>query len=165
MVIAGPAGAGKTTLADYLKSQLSYTAHIGVDHIKRFISEFREISAHRFVSMNVVNAMTREYLKNGINVIVEQGRMENKDIELLNNVANNLGVEFLFYKVEASREVLEKRSKERSEKLSKPLISKESMDEIMEKYKKIDYPAKKVFDSENKSTEETGEFILKDLNF
>ncbi len=164
MVIAGPAGAGKTTIADNLKSKLSFTAHIGVDHIKRFISEFRDIPSHQIVSMSVISAMAKEYLKNDINVIIEQGQMENKDIESLNNIAKELGVEFLFYKIESSREILERRARERSDRLGKPYISEKLMDIIIEKYKKIDYPCKRIFNSEKSNTEEISQIILQDLS-
>lgn len=162
IVIIGPAGAGKTTLADFLHDELAYTAHIGADHIKRFISQFREISSHNIVSRKVINVMVDEYLKNSINVIVEQG-MSTQEIEVLKEIADINDVDFFIYYVEAPRDIFEKRTAERSEKLNKPFIPKEQMDDLIKKYKDNTFPSNRIFDSGEMSTKEMGEIILKDL--
>lgn len=45
IALHGHAGVGKSTLAEYLGTQLSDTAHISVDRVKRFISELADWTA------------------------------------------------------------------------------------------------------------------------
>lgn len=162
LTINGPSGAGKTSLADLLHDELAYTAHVGTDHIKRYISEFREIPSHNKVSRKVTNAMVDEYLKNGINVIVEQG-MSNEEVEVLKKISNKWNADFFVYRIEAPRDILEKRTDERSKKLNKPLFSKEDLDRKIDRYQKNTYPSNATFDSEKMSTKEISDHILKDL--
>jgi adenylate kinase family enzyme len=71
-VIHGPPGTGKTTVAKELQEKLPWTAYIGVDHLKRFISLFREHPEHGEISRQIVYAIVPIYLEYGINVILEQ---------------------------------------------------------------------------------------------
>lgn len=162
MVIYGSPGAGKSTLADFLHNELSYTAHIGADHIKRFISEFREIKSHTEVTKSVINVMTDEYLRNNISVIVEQG-INYEEIKKLKEIADNNKAVFFVYRLEASNEVLDERVKERTMKLDKPTIPKEAIDELRKTFQENEYPSTKVFDSGNLTIKEMGDSILDTL--
>jgi predicted kinase len=162
IIIYGAPGAGKTTLADLLRAELSYTAHIGVDHIKRFISEFREIPSHQEVSMKVINAMAEEYLRNGINVIVEQG-INRSQVETLEKIAQRNNAKFFVYRLEASTDVRKERVAERTTKLGKPEIPKEVIDSLTKIFNENDYPSTQVFDSGKINAREKADLILKDL--
>lgn len=162
VVIYGPPGAGKTTLADLLHSKLSYTAHIGVDHIKRFVSEFREIKGHQDVSKSVVNAMADEYLKNNISVIVEQG-MGSSEIIKLKEIADKHSADFFVYRLEASHEILDQRVIERTTKLGRLTIPKETIDELRKSFQENEYPSTRIFNSDVMSAEEKTEKVLEDL--
>jgi predicted kinase len=162
IVIYGAAGSGKTTLAEQLHKELSYTAHIGADHIKRFISEFREVLSHSEVTRKVINVMAVEYLKNDINVIVEQG-MTKEDIKGLQKIAEENNAKFFVYRLDIPRPTADERANQRHAALNKPLIPKEILDSLYEQYQSNDYPNTAVFDSEKMSTEEIADSILKDL--
>jgi adenylate kinase family enzyme len=162
IIIYGAAGAGKTTLASFLHDNLASTAHIGVDHVKRFISEFRTIESHDKVSRKVINAMVREYLKNGINVILEQG-MKQIEIEALKEIADENMASFYVYRLDASRLILDERATKRHMELNKPLIPKEILDGLYEQYKENKYPNTAVFDSAVMNTEEIANKILEVL--
>jgi predicted kinase len=162
VVIYGPAGAGKTTLADLLHDELAFTAHIGADHIKRFISEFREVPSHQEVSKRVVGVMAAEYLRQGINVIVEQG-MSADEIGAFETIADQNEAHFLVYRLDAPRPVLDNRVTERAEQLQKPTVPKETIDALYKTHEETSYSNNAAFDSESLSPREMADRILKDL--
>lgn len=162
VVILGTAGVGKSTTAEQLKNKIRKTAHVSIDHIKRYISEFKEISSHIQVSRRVANAMIREYLSNGIHVVVEQG-MDRKEVEELESIAKEYNTDFYVYRLEASSEVRLARLKERAERIGQPVMSQETMDILLRIYNENDYPETHTFDAGALSTEEIVEKILEDI--
>jgi dephospho-CoA kinase len=162
IAIFGPAGVGKSTLAELLKNEISYTAHVSSDHIKRYISEFKEIPSHNKVSRNVTNAMIAEYLKNGINVIVDQG-MDKEEIETLKKIADAHDASFFVYGIEAEDAIQIERLKERAERINQPVMSEETIDTLSRIYKGNDYNVNTTFDAGTLSTREIADLILKDL--
>ncbi len=162
IVIFGPPGVGKTTLADVLHDELAYTAHIGVDHIKRFISQFREIPAHQTVSRAVINAMAVEYLKNGINVIIEQS-MSRSEVEKLEEIAKQHVARFLAYRLDAPTEVLRERTAERSVRLGKPLIADEEMNDFLKMHDENDYANAKILNAVEMDTRMQADTVLRDV--
>lgn len=162
MVIFGPAGVGKSTLAELLKNEISYTAHVSSDHIKRYISEFKEIPSHNKVSRSVTNAMIVEYIKNGINVIVDQG-MDKDEIEILKTIASDQNADFFVYRIEAHPDIRTNRIKERAERINQPMMSQHTMDILSKIYEENDYPATNTFDSGTLSTREIADLILKSI--
>ncbi len=162
VAILGSAGAGKSTLAEMLKNDLVNTAHVSTDHIKRYVSQFREIESHNEVSRNVTDAMIAEYLKNGISTIVDQG-MNNEQVEKLKQIADSHHADFFVYKIEAHPDVRTARIAERQERVNKPMMSQETMDILSKIYEENTYPATETFDSGEMSTKEMADKILKDL--
>lgn len=162
VAILGPAGAGKSTLAEMLKNDLVNTAHVSTDHIKRYISQFREIESHNEVSRNVTNAMIVEYLNNDISTIVDQG-MSTKQVEKLEHIAKEHNADFFVYKIEAHPDIRTKRIAERQERVKQPMMSQKTMDILSKIYEENDYPATATFDSGEMSTREIADMILKDL--
>lgn len=141
---------------------LANTAYIGIDRIKRFISEFRDISSHQLVSERVINSMTDEYLKNGIIVIVAQG-MSRKDIGVLEKIASAHKASFFVYRLEADEETLAARVQERTLKLNKPAISQEDLDKKAKIFKENDYPSTRVLDLGKVDIRKNADIILRDL--
>lgn len=162
VVIFGPAGVGKTTIAEALKNELINTVHVSSDHIKRYISEFKEVTSHNSVSRNVTDAMVIEYLKNGINTIVEQG-MSAEQVEMLQKIAQDHNADFFAYRIEAHPDILTSRIAERAERINQPAMSQETMDILSKIYEENTFPATETFDSEKLTTREIVDSILKDL--
>ncbi len=162
VVLIGPGGAGKTTLAKFIKDQIDHVAHVACDNISRFISESQEASSRKAISRSVAIAMTDEYLQNGISVVVEQG-MDNKEVKRLHEIANKNGADFFLYRIEARHDIRIQRVIERAIQTNKPIMTKEKMDWLLERYQENTYPSNNTFDSEKLSTEEIAKQILLDL--
>ena len=162
IAILGPAGAGKSTLAEMVKNDLINTAHVSTDHIKRYLSQFREVESHNEVSRNVTDVMIAEYLNNGISTIVDQG-MNTKQVEKLEQIAKDHNADFFVYKIEAHPDIRTSRILERTQKSNKPMMSQETMDILSKIYKENTYPATAIFDSGKLNTREMADRILKDL--
>ena len=163
VVLIGPAGAGKTTLAEFLKNNLSYSAHVSSDNIKRFISQFREIDSHNRVSFNVALAMANEYLNNRVSVIFDKN-MSSEDVQKLKDIADKHTIDFFLYRIEAHPDLRTQRIAERTAKTNKPMMSKEGMDKLSKRYEENSYPGNAVFDSGKLTIEDMAEKVFRDLN-
>jgi predicted kinase len=162
LIIHGPMGSGKTTLADLLHDEIENMAHFGVDHIKWLISDGKTNPKRREVNKQMVEVMTSEYLKLGTSVLVEQA-FDRKEIDELKDIANENNVKFLVYKLETDRQVMNERIKERTKKSNKPEVSKEHIEKSYEEYKSEEYVNSVVFDSGKITVREMADKILKDL--
>lgn len=118
ILIYGPMGSGKTTVAKLLSKKLKRTAHIGLDRIKWFISDFKRNTNDNGITRNVIYSMVNEYFKNGINILLEQG-MGIEHIERFKKIAQKNKAELFVFKLNADKKILDQRVKERSIELGK----------------------------------------------
>lgn len=122
IIIDGPMGAGKTTVAKLLHEQIKNVAHIGLDRIKWLVSGFRRNKAQNQMTREIVLAMSKEYLKQGVSVIIEQG-MKQEQIGIYKKIAKAAKVNFFMYKLEASKDVLFKRVAQREQAPNRPKVT------------------------------------------
>ena len=162
VVIHGPMGAGKTALADLLHDEIANTAHFGADHVKWLVSDFRNVPSHTQIAENMVPVMAEGYLKQGINLILEQA-FTAKDIKILEDISNKFGAKFYVYGLDANKETLNKRIAERTQRLGKPEISIVHINQSYERYKQNMYKEGFLFDSEKISIREMADKVLADL--
>ena len=164
IVIDGPMGSGKTTVAALLHKKLKRTAHLGLDRIKWFISDFKRIPEDNEIVRQVVSAMTKEYLRHGISVIVEQG-MRKERIDALKRIAKKENAKFFAYQLTASKTVLLKRVHQRPHLSNRPKVTKARIERnwraYMESHKK---PIATLIDVEKISAQQVANRILKDLH-
>ena len=162
LLIDGPMGAGKTTVAGILHSKLKRTAYLGLDRIKRFISDFKRNPFDNEISRNVELAMIQEYLKQGINVMIEQG-MTLRHINSFRKIAKKYDADLFFYQLEAPKNLLTERVFKRSELKGGFKPSKTRI----ERNYKLHYKGKDknaiIFDSEKLSPEIIARKILKEV--
>lgn len=64
--------AGKTTTARLLGERLPRTALIGMDRVKRFLSDFERWETDNGIAKDIVFGMTETYFKHDISVIIDQ---------------------------------------------------------------------------------------------
>jgi predicted ABC-type ATPase len=162
IIIHGPMGAGKTALADLLHDEIADTAHFGADHVKRLVSDFRNVPSHTQIAKNMVPTMAEGYLKQGINLILEQA-FTTEEIKSLESIAQKYGAQFHVYGLDTDREVLNERVAERTKKAGKPEVSMDHINKSYEEYKQNQYQEGTTFDSKELSIREMADRILEDL--
>ena len=77
IILEGPMGSGKSTVAGLLKGKLTKTVVLGIDKIKWFQSDFKRGDIQNSKVEEVVYAMARTYLRQGFSVILENGFWKN----------------------------------------------------------------------------------------
>ena len=161
ILIDGPMGSGKTTVAKILHEKLKRTAHIGLDRVKRYISDFKKNPHDNNISRNIVLAMTQEYLRQDINVIIEQG-MKKYEIENFKKAAKKYNAHCFVFQLEAPKPLLESRVLARTQSLGKK-ITKTRINRNYKIHIDNKYENAIVFDSEKLSPEQIVKFILKEM--
>lgn len=163
IVIHGPMGAGKTAVADLLHDEIENMAHFGVDHIKWLISDGKTNPERKKISQQMVMVMAEKYLSLGTSVLVEQA-FSGSEIDELKNIASTYKAEFLVYNLEASRQIMNERIKERTERLGKPEVSEDHIEKSYNDYIGNKYTEGAVLNSEEMTVREVADKILKDLS-
>jgi predicted kinase len=92
VLLDGMMGAGKTTLSTAIAEHYKRTAVIGMDKVKRFISDFERCELDNTIAKDVVIAMTKTYLLNGISVVVEQPIKHVQEIATYESIAADYSV-------------------------------------------------------------------------
>jgi predicted kinase len=162
LIIDGPMGSGKTTVSTLLHKKLKRTAHIGLDRIKWLISDFKKVTADNDIVRNIILAMTKEYLRQGINVIVEQG-MTKERIENLTKIAKKYDARLLGYQLDAPKEVLFNRIAERQKLNKKTTVSKARIERNYQFHLQNKYTGLVLLDTEKLNAQQIANRILKDI--
>jgi predicted kinase len=162
ILIDGPMGAGKTTMAKILHTKLKRTAYLGLDRIKWYISDFKRIPRDNDISRNVLLAMIKEYLKQDINVLLDQS-MKKDEIEILKELSKKYNAKCFIYQLDAPRKLLQKRVEERTRLLNKPKISKTQIERNYRIHLNNKYFHTTIFNSEKLSPEHIVKLILKEV--
>ncbi len=162
ILIDGPMGSGKTTVSIILHKKLKRTSYIGLDRIKRYISDFKKNPHDNEISRNVVVAMTDAYLKQGINVIIEQG-MRKDHIEIFKKIAKKNNAKCYIYQLTAPKKLLTERVHLRTALQGKPRTSNARIERNYKLHLENKYPHSVIFDSEKMEPEKIATLILKDI--
>jgi predicted kinase len=162
LVVDGPMGSGKTTVSAILHKKLKRTAHIGLDKVKWFISDFKRVATDNEIVQSVVSAMTEEYLHQGINVILEQG-MRDERVKKLRKLAKKSGARFLGYQLDAPKKLLFTRVKQRPVVPGKPKISDARIERNYRAYLKNKPSGLIVLDVEKMTAQQVANRILRAL--
>lgn len=163
IVIDGPTGAGKSTVAKALHRKLP-SALILLDFVRRIISNFDlDNKEHHKLGNEVLLLMIKKYLIAGYNVIIEKAITSEDDVKLFRKLAKGKA-HILFYRMEAPLEVRIKRVKERQ--IPKHLRKGSTLKRISRSnhyYEKLKHQnIKQVFDSTKLSVRQIVNKILKD---
>ena len=104
ILIDGMSGAGKTTTTRLLTQKLPRTAHIGMDVVKKFVSDFERGTRDNAIARTVVMSMTKTYAGLGLSVIVEQSFPE-EEIAMYEHIAFEHHISCYKFQLHASPDV------------------------------------------------------------
>lgn len=87
LMIDGMTGAGKTTVSHLLSEHIPRVAVIGMDKVKRFVSDFERGTRDNSIARDVIFQMTKAYLDHEISVIIEQPIKSDSELQLYEGLA------------------------------------------------------------------------------
>lgn len=160
-------GSGKSTVGEILVKKLKRTALINEDKIKWFISDFRRCKRDNSIVRAVLIQMCKEYLKQGISLIIAQGFLRGiRPLSPFVAMAKKNKAKFVIYHFDAPKHVLLQRIKERQKSrtnVRKP-IAKSRIHRNIRRWKANRYAIGKEFETEKISADKIAINILKEIN-
>lgn len=162
IVIDGPMGSGKTTLGEKLHKKLPNTAFLNLDSFKYLISEYKmDSKKHLIMASKIGRAITKECLKNKINVIVEKAFTREEFLkEFIKGFKKNSKLRI--YQLHAPLNLRKKRIDKRSLEQGKN-VPLEKIERNSKHFEDFRYKKAKEFDTSKLSMNKVTERILKDI--
>ncbi len=128
LLIDGMTGAGKTTTTHFLAKVLPRTAIIGMDKVKRFVSDFERGERDNAIAREIVLEMARKYLALGLSVIIDQPFNTVEEIQQYQSLASDCGARFYKYQLFTTPELaftrITERQKEKEDKVPEERIKR-----------------------------------------
>ena len=160
IIIHGPAGTGKTTVATLLHKKMPKSALLSVDAIKQFIAYESGNASHLKLALEMTITMARTYLKNGYVVIIERA-LSRDDLLLLLTLKKQAPV--LIYQLEALVPTALKRVEQRKKNSPYTSPPRARVKKSHATYHSGIYPKARIFDSEHMTSNMIAREILKEL--
>lgn len=164
IIIEGPMGSGKTTIAKILHPQLPRTVILGIDKIKWFLSDFQRTPDDNELMSDALIAMAKVFLTAKCNLLVAQGFWKKEFVQKYSDLAKEFNLDVYFYQLTAPEEVLRQRIKERPVISGRPVLTQERIDRNLNTWKENKYEMGTEIDTIKYSPEEVVEIILSDIN-
>jgi len=162
IIIDGPMGAGKTTIAKLIHQKIHGIAHIGLDRTKFFVSHFNRTPEENAIAGAIVFEMYKTYLKNGVSVLLEQGFKHQKLLTPYLSFAKRMNFPIFIFQIEANPKLLLERLALRPKpEAAKRKVSKVRMIANIKSYFENKYQNAIIVSSENQSPEQIANHILK----
>ncbi len=98
LIIDGMTGAGKSTVATLLSKRIPRVAVIGMDKVKRYISDFERGERDNSIAREIIFEMTKKYFDHNLSVIIDQSFKLDRELKLYEKLAQKYS--FPIYKVQ-----------------------------------------------------------------
>lgn len=112
ILLDGAKGAGKSTVSLLLKDELDNTAFFGLDLVRHLVSDAKANTKNNEIAYNVMFSMLESFLRQGVNVVIDSGVTEER-LKKIQEIIEKNNVNFYFFHLSASKEVLWKRIQDR----------------------------------------------------
>ncbi|MBU0999416.1 ATP-binding protein [Patescibacteria group bacterium] len=162
LLIDGMTGAGKTTITKLLAKDLPRTAIVGMDKVKKFITDFERGERDNTVAKEVVLVMVKKYLELGLSVIVDQPFKNTEEIELFENLARENRINLYGFQLFTSPEIAFNRVVNR-QKDYKDKVPEERIQRNISLFKNKEDLGFTTIDTSELEPKDVAELILKDL--
>lgn len=164
IIIDGPMGSGKTTIANLLNMKLKRTAHLSIDRIKFFVSDFKRGTEDNAITSAVLLKMIDEYINQGVNVLIAQGVYKKEYLLPYLKIAKKNKLNVFLYQLEAPKKVLLERISSRPiPSDAKTPVSKARILKNLKLWEENRQTFEKVFDTNLFSSETIIKLILRDI--
>ena len=160
ILLNGPIGSGKSTIANLLKSKLKRTAMFGVEDIRGFISDFKPNKEDHLLTWKIIHSMCDEYFKNGISVLLEQSYCSKENVNQFLRLAKKHKCSIGFYHLYAPRSILLKRINQQKKDRK---VSRTKIISNIKKHEEMIYPDATVIDTSEMKPAEVAKLIVNDL--
>ena len=163
IIIDGPIGSGKSTVANLLHEKMKRTAIIRLDRIKHLLSDYNDSSEILQLAADVGEAMTKEYIKNNINVIVEKAFTREEFLKsFIKKIEKNSKV--YIYQLHAPINLRKERVKNRSiPKDAKKRPTEDKIRRNTKHFQKFRYKNAIEFDSSKLTAKQIANKMLRDI--
>lgn len=104
ILLDGMTGAGKTTATRILSEKMPRTAIIGMDRVKRFVSDFERGERDNKIAREIVLTLASKYLDLGLSVIVDQP-FTAEEVEVYQSLADKHALPIFKFQLFAKPEV------------------------------------------------------------
>lgn len=163
IIIDGPMGSGKTTIGRLLHKELPRTAILSTDAIKFFISDFERGERDNAIAVSVLIQMCKEYVKQGINILLPQGFWKKEYMDPYIAFAKEHNLEIFIYQLEAPREVLLSRIAVRPTPAGRTPVPQDRVLRNLQTWEDNKFQVGKVFNTEQLTPEDIVKLMLEDL--
>lgn len=163
LLLDGMMGAGKTTTTSILKEQLPRTAIIGMDRIKKFVSDFERNERDNNIARAVTIEMAKKYLELGLSVIVDQPFWDSADIQQYETIAKDHSVSFYKYSLFTTPEIAYQRAIARQQDWEYQL-PEDRIKEVIALYKRDEALGLTAIDTTNLPIDGAAKLIMEEIN-
>lgn len=164
LIIDGPMGSGKSTIAKLLHPTLPRTAWVGVDRIKWFATNIKRSVKDNAMAYSVALAMADTYARHGMNIFFAQAFMKERGIPVdpIFALAKKYSMRLFIYRLTAPHKILLARALARPQaSLAKTPLTKSRILMNLRVYAKQPRLPVPIFDSSKLSAEQIVAIIQK----
>ncbi len=166
IILDGPMGSGKTTVARLLFRRLLRTVLVTWDDLKAFVSDYGQGKDDKMILTGMQMSLVKSSIENGLNVIMDAGFARGERMTPFIRLAKQHNYSLLIYRFAAPHNVLLRRAVGRPKLFwEKKRISKERIVKHLHEYdvKRYKGPITAEIDSLNSTSEQIARRIMKNM--